>query len=226
MCLSPFSRHGVTLRDYLNPGADWTLMRTNKTDKDAIHSSCLVWIETMAAFLRPSSNLHLKIYDLSSPQRLLARNIKRHASDSQVSQRRLVPTFQCQQMVLLSNALFGYPFSLAIDRGQSTMSQRVNSLHAIGERLHALLAVTSLTIGDVAHITSTPQRHVVEWVEGRMTPPSGRMRRLAQHTGVTLAWIYYGDEGELLPQITSRLRLAIAGRREGSSDGSLPDGIA
>jgi len=89
------------------------------------------------------------------------------------------------------------------------MEQRANSPNAIGERLRALLAVTSLAIEDMAHVTGTSKRHVVEWLEGGITPPRGRMNRLAQQTGVTLAWIYYGDDGRLGPLMATRLRLAV-----------------
>jgi transcriptional regulator with XRE-family HTH domain len=106
------------------------------------------------------------------------------------------------------------------------VDERANAPQAIGGRLRALMMVTALTVEEIAHLTGTSKGRVVDWLEGRVAPPRGRINRLAKQTGVTLAWVYYGDEGGLLPQTASLLRSALGHNREDPPSGGSPGGPA
>lgn len=104
------------------------------------------------------------------------------------------------------------------------MDERANAPHAIGERLCALMVVRALTVEAVAYATGASKRHVVDWLAGRVTPRRGQINRLANQTGVTLAWIYYGDEGGVLPRTASLLRTALEHNREDPASGGSAGG--
>lgn len=81
---------------------------------------------------------------------------------------------------------------------------------AIGARLRALLADTKIeTPEKLAQMIGAAVPDIFDWIEGRTAPPPRMMNRLAMRAGVTMAWIFYGDETDLLPGVADRLRSAM-----------------
>jgi hypothetical protein len=114
----------------------------------------------------------------------------------------------------------------SIEAGRLTVGERPNTPRAIGERLRALVAVAALPTDAVVNITGASEGHVLGWLEGRQVPPRDRISRLARQAGVTVAWIYYGEEAGLPPQIASLLRRALAHNNEDPPSGRSPAGPA
>lgn len=105
------------------------------------------------------------------------------------------------------------------------MDDRANAPQAIGQRVYALMTITALTPKTMARIIGTSEGNVVAWQEGYQRPPRRRVSRLARQAGVTLAWVYYGDEADLAPQIASLLRRALTHKSEDLSSGGSPIGL-
>lgn len=83
---------------------------------------------------------------------------------------------------------------------------------AIGGRLRKLMVYTGLgTALALAQAVGTTEVEMLDWLEGRSEPDARVMNRLAGRSGVTLTWLYYGDEAALLPGIAARLREIDAG---------------
>jgi transcriptional regulator with XRE-family HTH domain len=114
----------------------------------------------------------------------------------------------------------------SVEAGRLTEKERANAPQAISDRLRALMTVAGLTERAVAHLTGTSEGHVAGWLEGSHAPPRSRMNRVARQAGVTLGWIYYGDEDDLPPQTASLLRSALAHNREDLPSGRSPAGPA
>lgn len=81
---------------------------------------------------------------------------------------------------------------------------------AIGARLRAVLTDTKLETPErLAEMIGAAVPDIFDWIEGRTAPPPRMMNRLAMRAGVTMAWIFYGDETDLLPGVADRLRSAM-----------------
>jgi transcriptional regulator with XRE-family HTH domain len=82
-----------------------------------------------------------------------------------------------------------------------------HAMHAIGRRLRKLLVYTGLGSAlALAQTVGATEAEMIDWMEGRSEPPARTMNRLANRSGVTLTWLYFGDETALLPGIAERLR--------------------
>lgn len=89
--------------------------------------------------------------------------------------------------------------------------QPEHAAHAIGERLKATMTFCGLKTQHFAEAIGTTEELVLDWIEGRSKPPPRLMNRLANRAGLTLAWIYFGDETSLLPAIAEQLRAILDG---------------
>ncbi len=85
-----------------------------------------------------------------------------------------------------------------------------NATGAVARRLRAVMAVTGMTVEMMAQTIVASEAYVTELVAGSRYPKVQRMRRLAKRAGVTLGWIFYGDEVGLAPITAERLRAELA----------------
>jgi transcriptional regulator with XRE-family HTH domain len=82
-----------------------------------------------------------------------------------------------------------------------------HSMHAIGERLQLLMLDTGLTTPErLAQAIGAAEPDVIDWLAGNSLPPHRAMARLMRRCGVTMGWLYFGDEAGLLPGVAARLR--------------------
>jgi transcriptional regulator with XRE-family HTH domain len=77
---------------------------------------------------------------------------------------------------------------------------------AVGERLRDVMADAGLSPAALAMAIGATEPVVFDWLEGRVLPPVPLMNRLANRVGITLGFLYYGDESGLLPGVAARLR--------------------
>lgn len=86
--------------------------------------------------------------------------------------------------------------------------------HAAPEVARRLLAVMQdcglQEAAQVAAAIGSTEADVIDWLSGRMLPPLNLMNRLANRAGVTLVFLYFGDEAGLLPGAAVRLRALLA----------------
>lgn len=81
-----------------------------------------------------------------------------------------------------------------------------HALPAIARRLGAIFAYARFEPGGAAMMLGATEEDMRDWLAGRVRPPIQLMNRLAARIGVTLAWIYFGDDTDMAPGIVERLR--------------------
>lgn len=94
--------------------------------------------------------------------------------------------------------------------GEPVTSDEHSALE-VGRRLQAVLEDCGLaSAAELAEMIGTTEAAVLDWLTGRSKPPPLLANRLANRTGITLVWLYFGDESDMLPGPLARLRRLLA----------------